>query len=95
MRRLATLSGAGQLQLGMKLTSGLGAGANPDWAVEPASKTQKRSSKRLKCGHGLITTGLGGGTGTGAARSSLPCQRNGALTVAVITRPFGFEASAA
>src|SRR6201998_2169502 len=72
-----------KLQLGVKLTSGLGAGANPDVGRREALEGADMV---------FVTTGLGGGTGTGAAPviASLASEM-GALTVAVVTRPFGFE----
>ncbi len=82
-----------KLQLGVKLTSGLGAGANPDIGRQAALED---SSKILEALEGadmvFVTAGLGGGTGTGAAPviASLASEM-GALTVAVITRPFAFE----
>jgi len=82
-----------KLQLGVKLTSGLGAGANPDIGRQAALED---SGKILEALEGadmvFVTAGLGGGTGTGAAPviASLASEM-GALTVAVITRPFAFE----
>ncbi|HVT97578.1 MAG TPA: cell division protein FtsZ [Acidobacteriaceae bacterium] len=82
-----------KLQLGVKLTSGLGAGANPDVGRQAALED---SGKILEALEGadmvFVTAGLGGGTGTGAAPviASLASEM-GALTVAVITRPFAFE----
>src|SRR5215469_9433321 len=72
-----------KLQLGVKLTSGLGAGANPDVGRREALEGADMV---------FVTAGLGGGTGTGAAPviASLASEM-GALTVAVVTRPFGFE----
>ncbi|HEX3435292.1 MAG TPA: cell division protein FtsZ [Pseudacidobacterium sp.] len=82
-----------KLQLGMKLTSGLGAGANPDVGRRAALEDSEKIIEALEGADMVfITTGLGGGTGTGAAPviASLASEM-GALTVAVITRPFGFE----
>ncbi len=82
-----------KLQLGAKLTKGLGAGANPEIGRQAALED---SDKILEAIEGadmvFITAGLGGGTGTGAAPiiANL-AQELGALTVAVITKPFGFE----
>src|ERR1700721_1183013 len=82
-----------KLQLGVKLTSGLGAGANPDVGRRAALEDSEKIIEALEGADlGFVTTGLGGGTGTGAAPviASLASEM-GALTVAVVTRPFGFE----
>ncbi len=82
-----------KLQLGMKLTSGLGAGANPDVGRRAALEDSDKIIEALEGADMVfVTTGLGGGTGTGAAPviASLASEM-GALTVAVVTRPFGFE----
>jgi cell division protein FtsZ len=82
-----------KLQLGMKLTSGLGAGANPDVGRRAALEDSEKIIEALEGADMVfVTTGLGGGTGTGAAPviASLASEM-GALTVAVVTRPFGFE----
>ncbi len=82
-----------KLQLGVKLTSGLGAGANPDMGRRAALEDSDKIIEALEGADMVfVTAGLGGGTGTGAAPviASLASEM-GALTVAVITRPFGFE----
>lgn len=82
-----------KLQLGMKLTSGLGAGANPDVGRKAAIEDSEKIIEALEGADMVfVTAGLGGGTGTGAAPviASLASEM-GALTVAVVTRPFGFE----
>ena len=82
-----------KLQLGVKLTSGLGAGANPDVGRRAALEDSEKIIEALEGADMVfVTAGLGGGTGTGAAPviASLASEM-GALTVAVITRPFGFE----
>ena len=82
-----------KLQLGVKLTSGLGAGANPDVGRRAALEDSDKIIEALEGADMVfVTTGLGGGTGTGAAPviASLASEM-GALTVAVVTRPFGFE----
>ncbi|ACO32367.1 MULTISPECIES: cell division protein FtsZ [Acidobacterium] len=82
-----------KLQLGTKLTSGLGAGANPDVGRRAALEDSEKIIEALEGADMVfVTAGLGGGTGTGAAPviASLASEM-GALTVAVITRPFGFE----
>ncbi len=82
-----------KLQLGTKLTSGLGAGANPDVGRRAALEDSEKIIEALEGADMVfVTAGLGGGTGTGAAPviASLASEM-GALTVAVVTRPFGFE----
>ena len=82
-----------KLQLGVKLTSGLGAGANPDVGRRAALEDSDKIIEVLEGADMVfVTAGLGGGTGTGAAPviASLASEM-GALTVAVVTRPFGFE----
>ena len=82
-----------KIQIGGKLTKGLGAGANPEVGKQAALEDTDRILEAL---HGadmiFITTGMGGGTGTGAAPiiASLAAEL-GSLTVAVVTKPFGFE----
>ncbi len=82
-----------KIQLGVKLTNGLGAGANPEIGRKAALED---SDKIIEAMEGadmvFVTTGLGGGTGTGAAPiiASLASEM-GALTVAVVTKPFAFE----
>jgi cell division protein FtsZ len=82
-----------KLQIGSKLTKGLGAGANPDIGKQAALEDTDRILEALSGADMIfITTGMGGGTGTGAAPiiASLAAEL-GALTVAVVTKPFGFE----
>ena len=82
-----------KLQLGVKLTSGLGAGANPDIGRSAALEDSDKIIEALEGADMVfVTAGLGGGTGTGAAPviASLASEM-GALTVAVVTRPFAFE----
>jgi len=82
-----------KLQLGTRLTSGLGAGANPDIGRKAALEDSEKIIEALEGADMVfVTAGLGGGTGTGAAPviASLASEM-GALTVAVITRPFSFE----
>ena len=79
--------------MGWKLTNGLGAGANPDVGRRAALEDSDKIIEALEGADMVfVTTGLGGGTGTGAAPviASLASEM-GALTVAVVTRPFGFE----
>ena len=82
-----------KLQLGTKLTAGLGAGANPDIGRKAALEDSEKIIEALEGADMVfVTAGLGGGTGTGAAPviASLASEM-GALTVAVVTRPFAFE----
>jgi cell division protein FtsZ len=81
------------VQIGPALTRGLGAGANPNVGREAAEESREDISMILD-GADLvfITAGMGGGTGTGAASVIAELARDaGALTVAVFTKPFGFE----
>src|SRR5512135_2577936 len=84
---------AARLQLGVKLTNGLGAGANPEVGRKAALEDADKIIEALEGADMVfVTAGLGGGTGTGAAPiiASLASEM-GALTVAVVTKPFGFE----
>src|SRR6202171_769419 len=82
-----------KLQLGVKLTNGLGAGANPEVGRKAALEDSDKIIEALEGADMVfVTAGLGGGTGTGAAPiiASLASEM-GALTVAVVTKPFAFE----
>jgi len=82
-----------KIQLGVKLTSGLGAGANPEVGRKAALEDAHQIIEALEGADMVfVTAGLGGGTGTGAAPiiASLASEM-GALTVAVVTKPFVFE----
>jgi len=82
-----------KLQLGVRLTSGLGAGANPDVGRRAALEDSEKIIEALEGADMVfVTAGLGGGTGTGAAPviASLASEM-GILTVAVVTKPFSFE----
>ena len=82
-----------KLQLGAKLTKGLGAGANPDVGKNAALEDTEKILEAMQGADMIfITSGMGGGTGTGAAPiiASLAAEL-GALTVAVVTKPFNFE----
>ncbi len=88
MSRAAT-----KIQLGVKLTNGLGAGANPEIGRKGALEDSDKIIEALEGADMVfVTAGLGGGTGTGAAPiiASLASEM-GALTVAVVTKPFAFE----
>jgi len=82
-----------KIQLGTKLTNGLGAGANPEVGRRGALEDADKIIEALEGADMVfVTAGLGGGTGTGAAPiiASLASEM-GALTVAVVTKPFAFE----
>lgn len=82
-----------KIQLGPKVTKGLGAGAQPEVGVKAAEESEEQLRKALE-GADLIfvTAGMGGGTGTGAAPIVAKISKElGALTVGVVTRPFTFE----
>src|SRR3954451_18296227 len=84
---------AQKLQIGVKLTNGLGAGANPEVGRKAALEDADKIIESLEGSDMVfVTTGLGGGTGTGAAPiiASLASEM-GALTVAVVTKAFAFE----
>ena len=83
-----------KIQLGEMLTEGLGAGADPETGREAAVESADVLREALAESHMVfIAAGLGGGTGTGAAPVIAEiCKEIGALTVAVVTRPFKFEA---
>ena len=82
-----------RMQIGMKLTRGLGAGARPEIGQKAAEESRDDILKALENSDMVfITAGMGGGTGTGAAPIVAECAREiGALTVGVVTRPFTFE----
>lgn len=82
-----------KIQIGTELTKGLGSGANPEIGREAAIEDREKIAEALK-GADLvfITAGLGGGTGTGASPVIAEVAKEvGALTVAVVTKPFLFE----
>lgn len=82
-----------KIQLGPKLTRGLGAGANPDVGKKSGEESEEAIAEALKGADMVfVTAGMGGGTGTGAAAIVAKiAKEQGALTVGVITRPFTFE----
>ncbi|EHQ91538.1 cell division protein FtsZ [Desulfosporosinus youngiae] len=82
-----------KIQIGIKLTKGLGAGANPDIGAKAAEESREELAKALKGSDMVfVTAGMGGGTGTGAAPIVAEVAKEmGALTVGVVTRPFTFE----
>ena len=82
-----------KIQIGEKLTRGLGAGANPQVGEQAALESKEEIIKALQGADMVfVTAGMGGGTGTGAAPIVAECAKEmGALTVAVVTKPFLFE----
>ena len=82
-----------KIHIGSKITRGLGAGADPSIGYEAASESRDELKEALKGADMVfVTAGKGGGTGTGAAPVIAEISRElGALTVGVVTRPFGFE----
>ena len=82
-----------QIQLGANLTGGLGAGANPEMGRNATLEDSDKIREELAGSHMVfITAGMGGGTGTGGAPIIAKISRElGALTVAVVTKPFHFE----
>lgn len=82
-----------KLQIGEKITDGLGAGANPEVGREAALESKEIIKKTLADADMVfVTCGMGGGTGTGAAPIIAEvAQELGALTVAIVTKPFTFE----
>ncbi|MBP5198770.1 MAG: cell division protein FtsZ [Lachnospiraceae bacterium] len=84
------------LQIGEKLTKGLGAGANPEVGEKAAEESEQAIAEALQgCDMVFVTCGMGGGTGTGAAPVVARIAKEmGILTVGVVTKPFRFEAKA-
>ena len=82
-----------RIQIGEKLTKGLGAGANPEIGQKAAEESKEILIEQLRGADMVfVTAGMGGGTGTGAAPIVAECAREaGALTVGVVTKPFSFE----
>src|SRR5205823_9069178 len=90
---LAQSRASAKIQLGAKLTEGLGAGAKPEVGRGAAEETMDEILEHLLGSHMVfITAGMGGGTGTGAAPVIARAVREqGMLTVGVVTKPFHFE----
>lgn len=82
-----------KIHIGKTVTRGLGAGMNPDLGKAAAEESENEIREALKgCDMVFITCGMGGGTGSGASPVVAKISRElGALTVAVVTKPFGFE----
>src|SRR5574341_2009451 len=98
LQALRTNRAGVKIQIGGKLTKGLGAGANPDVGRQAAVEDTEKICDALEGADMVfITAGLGGGTGTGAApvvasiSSQLGGETGNVLTVAVVTLPFGLE----
>ncbi|MDZ7834213.1 MAG: cell division protein FtsZ [Alkalibacterium sp.] len=93
LQALEMMSAETKIQLGPKLTRGLGAGANPEVGRKSAEESEEALAEALKGADMVfVTAGMGGGTGTGAAGIvARIAKEQGALTVGVITRPFTFE----
>lgn len=83
-----------KLQIGSKVTGGLGAGGNPEIGLMAAEENQQEIENAIRGADMLfITAGMGGGTGTGAAPVVAKIAKEmGILTIAIVTRPFSFEA---
>ena len=93
-RQALLLSKAGtKIQIGEKITRGLGAGANPDIGAQAAEESKAEISEAIKGADMVfVTAGMGGGTGTGAAPIVANIAKEmGILTIAVVTKPFTFE----
>lgn len=82
-----------KIQIGEKLTRGLGAGAKPEVGLKAAEESRDELSQIIKgCDMVFVTAGMGGGTGTGAAPVIANISKEmGILTVGVVTKPFDFE----
>ena len=82
-----------KIQIGEKLTRGLGAGANPDIGSQAAEESRAEIAEALKGADMVfVTAGMGGGTGTGAAPIvAATAKEMGILTIGVVTKPFTFE----
>ena len=84
---------ASKIQIGEKITRGLGAGANPDIGAQAAEESKAEITEALRGADMVfVTAGMGGGTGTGAAPIVAACAKEmGILTIGVVTKPFTFE----
>ena len=90
---LLTCRGATQIPIGLNTTEGLGSGANPEIGRKAAEEDREHLQTIVENANMVfITAGMGGGTGTGAAPLiASQAKERGALTIAVVTRPFNFE----
>jgi len=93
LQQLKTVKAPTTIQIGVRLTAGLGAGAKPEVGKKAAEETETDIKDALKNTEMVfITAGMGGGTGTGAAPVIAKLAKEmGILTVAVVTKPFFFE----
>src|SRR5256714_1184484 len=93
LQALAHSEAQTKMNIGKKLTRGLGAGGNPTIGREAAEESQQELSELLQGADMVfLTAGMGGGTGSGAAPVVAEIARNnGALTIGVVTKPFTFE----
>ena len=93
VQALQTSNAETKIQLGPKLTRGLGAGSNPDVGSKAAQESEEALTEALQGSDMVfVTAGMGGGTGNGAAPVVAKIAKDsGALTVGVVTRPFTFE----
>ncbi len=93
MQALSQAQARGKLQIGATITNGLGAGGDPEVGAKAAEESRAEIKSALDGADMVfITAGMGGGTGTGGAPIVAEVSREvGALTVAVVTKPFGFE----
>ena len=93
-QQLVKKSKAGtKIQIGEKITKGLGAGANPDTGAQAAEENKSEIEEALRGADMVfVTAGMGGGTGTGAAPMVAGIAKEmGILTIGVVTKPFTFE----
>jgi len=90
---LATSEAPVKVQIGAKLTGGLGSGANPDVGQRAAEESREALQEHIEGADMVfVTAGLGGGTGTGASPIVAEIAKSlGALTIGVVTKPFEFE----
>ncbi len=90
---LARSQATQKIQIGEKLTKGLGAGANPEVGQKAAEESNEEIAQAISgCDMVFVTAGMGGGTGTGAAPAVAAIAREmGILTVGIVTKPFAFE----
>ena len=90
---LARSQATQKIQIGEKLTKGLGAGANPEVGQKAAEESNEEIAQAIAgCDMVFVTAGMGGGTGTGAAPAVAAIAKEmGILTVGIVTKPFAFE----
>ncbi len=90
---LKTSNASTKIQIGEKITRGLGAGANPDIGAQSAEENRTEIAESLRGADMVfVTAGMGGGTGTGAAPVvAAAAKEMGILTIGVVTKPFTFE----